>query len=79
MAMAGDIAGSFTASGRVADVDGPPKVEMFNNGGDVLSVVVHIVAVADLTRPAMATPVMSDDAIAPFDEVEHLRIPVVTA
>src|SRR5688572_31775792 len=40
---------------------------------------IHVVPIADLARPAMAAPVMGDDAIPPFHEVEHLEVPVVGA
>jgi hypothetical protein len=63
----------------VADVNGVAQVEMLDYGGDVRGVVVHVVAAAGLARPAMTTPVNGDDAVALLDEVEHLRIPVVTA
>jgi len=52
---------------------------MFDDSGSVGGVVFHVVAAADLARPAMAAPVMGDDAVALLDEEEHLRIPVVTA
>ena len=77
-AVAGDIAGRLAAAGGVADVDGVAQVEMLDDGGDVGGVVVHVVAAADLARPPMAAPVMGDDAVALLDEVEQLRIPVVS-
>src|SRR5262245_59926529 len=42
-------------------------------------IVVHVVAVADLARPAVAAPVMGDDAVALPEEEEHLGVPVVAA
>jgi hypothetical protein len=39
--------------------------------------VIHIVAVSDLGRAAMAAPVMGNDAIAVIEEKQHLRIPIV--
>ena len=47
--------------------------------GGVRGVVVHVVAIADLTRPAMTAAVMRDHAIALVHEVEHLGVPVVGA
>ena len=38
---------------------------------------VHVVAVADLTRPAMTAPVVSDDAKTLAQEIKELRVPVV--
>ena len=55
------------------------QVEMLDDCSGVGGVVVHVVAATDLARPAMAAPIMGDDAVALFDEVEHLRIPVVSA
>ncbi len=52
---------------------------MRDDRGSVGGVVVHVVAVADLCRPAMAASVMGDHAVAPFDEVEHLHVPIVGA
>jgi hypothetical protein len=79
LAVAGDVARRLAAAGGVADVDGVAQVEMLDHRGDVGGVVVHVVAVADLARAAMAAPVMGDDAVALLEEEEHLRVPVVGA
>ena len=50
-----------------------------DDGGNIGGVVVHVVAVADLARPAVAASIVGDDAIAVFQEVEHLGVPVVGA
>src|SRR5262249_14545022 len=63
----------------MANVNGVTQAEVLDDRGDVGSIVVHVVTVADLARTAMAAPVMGDDAIALLHEVEHLRIPVVAA
>src|SRR5262245_53652505 len=63
----------------MANVNGVAQVEVLDDRGDVGSIVVHVVTVADLARTAMAAPVMGDDAIALLHEVEQLRIPVVAA
>ena len=63
----------------MADVDGVAQVEVLDDCGDVGGIVVHVVAVADLARTAVAAPVMGDDAITLRDEVEHLGVPVVGA
>ncbi|MCY1240385.1 hypothetical protein D9M72_532310 [compost metagenome] len=55
------------------------EVEMFDHGGDVGRVVIHIVTVADLGGAAVAASIMSDDAIALREEIKHLGIPVVCA
>ena len=77
--MPGDVVRRLAAAGGVADMDGVPQIEMLDHGGDIGGVVVHVVAVADLARAAMAAPVMRDDAVALADEVEHLGVPVVRA
>jgi hypothetical protein len=39
---------------------------------------IHIVAVARLSRAAMSAPVMGDDTEAAIQEKYHLRVPVVS-
>ena len=79
LAVAGDVVRRLAAAGGVADMDGISQVEMLDHRGDVGGIVVHVVTVADLARPAVPAPVMGDDAIALPDEIEHLRVPVVGA
>src|SRR5262245_39310788 len=79
LAVAGDVPGRFAAAGGVADVDGIPQIEVLHHRGSIRGVVVHVVTIAHLARPAMATAVMRDDAIALLHEVEHLGVPVVGA
>src|SRR5207302_11448595 len=79
LAVAGDIVRRFPAAGRMATVDGVVQIEMRDDRGGVRGVVVHVMTIADLARPAMALPVMSNDAIPPLHEVEHLGVPVVGA
>src|SRR5437773_3407744 len=43
----------------------------------VVGIVIHVMAVAGLAGPAVAAPVMGDDAIALFEEEEHLCVPIV--
>ena len=43
----------------------------------VIGVVIHVVAVCGLGRATMATAVMGYDAIAVFEEKQHLRVPVI--
>jgi hypothetical protein len=52
---------------------------MSDNGGNICGVMVHVMAIADLSRPAVTAPVMSDDAVAIGNEIEHLGVPVVGA
>jgi hypothetical protein len=57
-------------------MDGILEIEM-RRPRRVVGMVIHIVAVADLARAAVAAAVMSDDAIAAIEEEQHLRIPVI--
>ena len=43
----------------------------------IVGVVVHVVAVAGLSGPPMAAPVMGDDTIAVLEEKQHLGVPVI--
>ena len=67
----------FAAAGRVADVDGVLQIEMRRHRGEIIGIVIHVVAVARLGRATVAAAVMSDDAIAVIEEEEHLRVPVI--
>ena len=61
----------------MADVDGVLQIEMRRHRRQVVGIVIHVVAVADLTGSAMAAAVMGDDAIAVIEEEQHLRVPVI--
>src|SRR5262249_22729967 len=74
-----NIAGRLAASGGMANVDGVAQTEMLDDRGHVSGIMIHVVAIADLRRPAVAAPVMSNCAVAPFDKVQQLRVPVVGA
>jgi hypothetical protein len=43
----------------------------------VVGIVIHVMASTGLGGAAVAPSVMSDDAIAVFEEEQHLRIPVI--
>jgi hypothetical protein len=66
------IAMSFRAA-----VNGALQVEMRCQRRKVISVVIHVVVVCGLGRATMATAVMGYDAIAVFEEKQHLRVPVI--
>jgi hypothetical protein len=61
----------------VPDVDGVMQVEMLGQVGQVIGVVVHVVAVGDLRGAAMPAPVVCDHPVATLQEEEHLGVPVV--
>ena len=75
--LAGEVMRDFAAAGGVADVYRIAQVEMFDDRGEVVGVVVHVVAVADLCGPAVSAAVMRDDAVAVLREEQHLGVPVV--
>ena len=77
LAVAGEVMRDFAAAGGVADVHRIAQVEMFDDRGEVVGVVVHVVAVADLCGPAVPAAVMRDDAVAVLKEEQHLGVPVV--
>src|SRR5690242_11204787 len=52
---------------------------MFEYGGSIGGVVIHVMTVTHLRRTAMAAPVVRDDAVALAEKIEQLRIPVVAA
>ena len=76
-AVARDVMHNLAATGRVADMDSILEIEMRRHRGEVIGIVIHVVAVADLAGPAVAAAVMSNDAIAVIEEEQHLRIPIV--
>src|SRR3984957_11877891 len=63
----------------MADVDRISQVEMRRESGQVIGIMVHIVAVGGLSRAAVPTAVMGDHPIAVMQEEQHLVIPVVRA
>ena len=44
---------------------------------EVVGIMVHVMAVADLGRAAMAAAIVRDDAKAVVEEEQHLRVPIV--
>src|SRR5580658_93085 len=61
----------------MADVDGVLQVEMGRHGGKIVGIVIQVVAVGDLTGPAVAAAVVCDNPIALAEEKQHLVVPVV--
>jgi hypothetical protein len=59
-AVAADVARHFAAAGRVADQHGVLQVQRFDDGGEVVGVGVHVVAVPGLARAAVAAAVVRD-------------------
>jgi hypothetical protein len=59
--VAGDVVNDLAAAGGVPDVDGVMEVEVCGERGEVIGVVIHVVAVAGLGGAAVAAPVVGDD------------------
>src|ERR1700733_14657362 len=75
--MPADVAGNFSAAGRVTDVDCVLEVEIFGEGREIVRVGIHVVAVPGLGGTAVASPVGRYDSITPLAEKHHLGVPVV--
>src|SRR6266404_1118816 len=75
--MPSQIARHLAAAGGMADMDGIFQVEMRRKSGQVVGVMVHIVALGGLGGATMATAVMGDHAIAMMQEEQQLRVPIV--
>src|SRR5260370_22843153 len=71
------IARHLTAAGGMADMDGVFQVEMRRKSGQVVGVMVHIVALGGLSGATMATAVVGDHAVAPMQEEQQLRVPII--
>ena len=70
--MARDVAGDFTATGGMADVNRVFEVERVDQRREVVGVGVHVIAVPWLARAAVAAAVVRDAAIAVRSQEEHL-------
>src|SRR5216117_2237811 len=67
----------LAAAGGMTNVDGVLQIKMRGQGRKVVGIVIHVMAVARLGGPAVASSVMGDDAIAVVEEEQHLRVPVI--
>jgi hypothetical protein len=59
-AMASDVAHDFATAGGVSDEDHVAQVDCFDHRGQVVGVVIHVVAVPRLTRAAVTPPIVGD-------------------
>ena len=67
----------LAAAGGMADVNGVLQVEMRRHRREIVGIMIHVMAVADLAGAPVAAAVMGDDAEAVIGEEDHLGIPVV--
>src|ERR1700692_3573034 len=77
--MPADVARNLSATRRMTNVDRIFQVERRNELGQVVRVVIHLVAIPRLTRPAMAAPVMRNAPEAALAQKQHLVFPRVRA
>ena len=76
-AVACDVVHHFTVAGGVADMHRVFQIEMRGQRGQIVSVVIHVVAVGHLGGAAVPAAIVGDDSIALAEEKQHLRVPVV--
>src|SRR6266480_2842566 len=76
-AMPSQIMRYLAATGGMTDVHGILQIKMCGQSRKVVGIVIYVMAVARLGGPAVASSVMGDDAIAVFEEEQHLRVPVI--
>src|SRR6266566_6606813 len=76
-AMPSQIMRHLAAASGMTNVHGVFQIKMRGQSRKVVGIVIHVVAIARLGGPAVASSVMGDDAIAVFEEGQHLRVPVI--
>src|SRR5947208_16219437 len=67
----------LAAAGGMTNLHGVLPIKMRGSSRKVGGIVIHVMALARLGGPAVASSVMGDDAIAVFEEEQHLRVPVI--
>src|SRR6185369_2608080 len=77
LAMTAEVTHHLTAARRMADVNRILQVEMIGDGLQIVRIVIHIVALAGLSRAAVSAPIRRDDPITFGKEEQHLLVPIV--
>src|SRR5436190_10075115 len=67
----------LATAGGMTNVHGILQIKMRSQSRKVVGIVIHVMAVARLGGPAVASSVVGDDAITVFEEEQHLRVPVI--
>jgi hypothetical protein len=62
---------------EIAGLAAPSIGQCAVSAGQVIGIVVPVVPIAQLSRPAVASSVMSHHAITAMEEEEHLRVPLI--
>src|SRR5271165_591663 len=75
--MSPDVAGNFSAAGGVTHVNGVLQVKLLGEGGEIVGIGVHVVAIPGLGGTAMPATVSCNHSIALLSEEHHLRVPIV--
>ena len=75
--MASDVAHDFATAGGVSDEDHVVQVDRFDHRGQVVGVVIHVVAVPRLTRAAVTPPIVGDPPQTIRPDREQLVVPRV--
>jgi hypothetical protein len=75
--VAGQEADQLAATGGVPDVDGVVQVQVLDECGEVVGVVVEAVPAGGLGGAAVSAPVVGDHAVTLGQEEQHLVVPVV--
>ncbi|MNS96768.1 hypothetical protein D3C72_1310830 [compost metagenome] len=76
-AVAAEIARHFAAAGGEAHQDGVPQVEGFDHRGEIVGIVIHVIALPRLAGAAMATAIMRHGAETRAGHEQHLRLPAI--
>src|SRR5579864_9287645 len=61
----------------MAHMNGLFEVEMRGERGQVISVVIHVVAAISLRGAPVSAAVVGNDAIAIINEEQHMRLPII--
>ncbi|MNT47658.1 hypothetical protein D3C72_1843910 [compost metagenome] len=77
--MATDIACDLAAAGGMADQNDVVKIELFDQFGQIVGILIHVIVIPDLVGAAVAAAVMGDGAETVVGEEHHLRIPCIGA
>jgi hypothetical protein len=78
-AVAPELVGDLAPAGRVADQHDVAQVELCDQFGQVVGVLVHVVAIPGLVGSSVATAVVRDHPVALLTQEQHLAIPGVGA
>src|SRR5471032_987996 len=75
--MTADVARHFATARGMPDQGGALQVQRFDQGGQIVGIGIHGVALERLTGTTMAAPVMRDDPVTMLSEKKHLVFPGV--